>query len=156
MAGPLDSIAENLHALGQFFVRRRRFFAPLLAILTAAIAVPLAVLMMLPTILSWFASPLDMSKDLYTVNRPIAFTFLDAAGNEVGHRGAIIGKRLTLEDMPGYLPAAFIAMEDRNFYSHGGFDPKGLARALRQAVEIDPRRGGAVPSTKGTLGGSLA
>ena len=33
---------------------------------------------------------------------------------------------------------------------------KGLARALRQAVEIDPRRASAVPSTKGTLGGSLA
>ena len=32
---------------------------------------------------------------------------------------------------------------------------KGLARALRQAVEIDPRRGGVVPSTKGVLGGSL-
>ena len=32
---------------------------------------------------------------------------------------------------------------------------KGLARALRQAVEIDPRRAGAVPSTKGILGGSL-
>jgi imidazoleglycerol-phosphate dehydratase len=33
---------------------------------------------------------------------------------------------------------------------------KGLARALRQAVEIDPRRAGAIPSTKGVLGGSLA
>jgi imidazoleglycerol-phosphate dehydratase len=32
---------------------------------------------------------------------------------------------------------------------------KGLARALRMAVEIDPRRGDAVPSTKGVLGGSL-
>ena len=32
---------------------------------------------------------------------------------------------------------------------------KGLARALSQAVEIDPRRAGAVPSTKGVLGGSL-
>ena len=32
---------------------------------------------------------------------------------------------------------------------------KGLARALRKAVEIDPRLGGAVPSTKGVLGGSL-
>ncbi|MCH9019913.1 MAG: imidazoleglycerol-phosphate dehydratase HisB [Proteobacteria bacterium] len=32
---------------------------------------------------------------------------------------------------------------------------KGLARALRQAVEIDPRKAGAVPSTKGVLGGSL-
>ena len=30
---------------------------------------------------------------------------------------------------------------------------KGLARALRQAVAIDPRSSQAVPSTKGTLGG---
>lgn len=32
---------------------------------------------------------------------------------------------------------------------------KGLARALREAVEIDPRKSGAIPSTKGVLGGSL-
>jgi imidazoleglycerol-phosphate dehydratase len=32
---------------------------------------------------------------------------------------------------------------------------KGLARALRQAVAIDPRGGASVPSTKGVLGGSL-
>lgn len=30
---------------------------------------------------------------------------------------------------------------------------KGFARAMRQAVEIDPRKGGTVPSTKGMLGG---
>ncbi len=32
---------------------------------------------------------------------------------------------------------------------------KALARALRQAIEIDPRKEGEVPSTKGVLGGSL-
>jgi imidazoleglycerol-phosphate dehydratase len=32
---------------------------------------------------------------------------------------------------------------------------KGLARALRVAVEIDPRKSDAVPSTKGVLGGTL-
>jgi imidazoleglycerol-phosphate dehydratase len=30
---------------------------------------------------------------------------------------------------------------------------KGFARAMRQAIEIDPRKGGAIPSTKGILGG---
>ena len=30
---------------------------------------------------------------------------------------------------------------------------KGLARALRKAVEVDPRQAGRVPSTKGTLAG---
>ena len=32
---------------------------------------------------------------------------------------------------------------------------KALARALREAVEVDPRKADAVPSTKGVLGGSL-
>ena len=32
---------------------------------------------------------------------------------------------------------------------------KGLARSLRTAIEIDPRKSDAVPSTKGVLGGSL-
>ena len=32
---------------------------------------------------------------------------------------------------------------------------KGLARALRQAIEIAPRLASAIPSTKGVLGGSL-
>ena len=32
---------------------------------------------------------------------------------------------------------------------------KALARALRSAIEIDPRQADAVPSTKGTLGGTL-
>jgi len=33
---------------------------------------------------------------------------------------------------------------------------KGFARAMRSAVELDPRKGGAIPSTKGLLGeGSL-
>ena len=30
---------------------------------------------------------------------------------------------------------------------------KGFARAMRQAVELDSRKGGAIPSTKGRLGG---
>ena len=33
---------------------------------------------------------------------------------------------------------------------------KGLARALREAVALDPRKSDAVPSTKGVLGGSLS
>ena len=32
---------------------------------------------------------------------------------------------------------------------------KAVARAFRQAIEIDPRKADTIPSTKGTLGGSL-
>jgi penicillin-binding protein 1A len=105
-------------------------YGPAFAITMAILAVPLALLYLTPLVLGLFAPPLDPAIDLYAVNRPLAFTFLDAAGNDVGHRGAIVGQRLKLEEMPAYLPAAFIAMEDRRFYSHNGIDPLGLGRAL--------------------------
>jgi penicillin-binding protein 1A len=105
-------------------------YAPAFAITMAVISVPLALLYLGPVVLGLFAPALDPKVDLYAVNRPLAFTFLDAKGNEVGHRGAIVGARLKLEQMPPFLPAAFIAMEDRRFYSHNGIDPRGLARAI--------------------------
>jgi penicillin-binding protein 1A len=127
MAG--DHLSENFEALGAWFGRRRAFFARLFTIVVAIVVVPSAALFLLPTLLSWLAPPLDLTQDLYAVNRPVAFTFLDADGDIVGHRGAIIGERLKLEEMPAYLPAAFIAMEDRSFYSNQGFDVRGLVRA---------------------------
>jgi len=105
-------------------------FAPVFAIAMAVIALPLAALYLLPAVLGLFAPPLDPTVDLYAVNRPAAYTFLDAEGHEIGHRGAVVGRRLNLSDMPAYLPAAFIAMEDRRFYSHHGIDPRGLLRAV--------------------------
>ena len=105
-------------------------YGPAFAIIMAILAVPLSLLYLTPLVLGLFAPKLDPAIDLYAVNRPLAFTFLDAAGNDVGHRGAIVGERLKLEEMPPYLPAAFIAMEDRRFYYHNGIDPLGLGRAL--------------------------
>lgn len=115
-----------MHAGLQIVVR----LAPALAIVIAVIAAPIAFVYLLPSLLGLFVSPLNPHIDLYAVNRPAAYTFLDADGHVVGHRGAVVGERLRLEDMPKYLPAAFIAMEDRRFYSHHGIDPRGLLRAL--------------------------
>jgi penicillin-binding protein 1A len=118
--------SEDLHKITRVTDR----YAPAFAIVMAVIAVPLALLYLTPMVLGLFAPALDPNIDLYAVNRPLAFTFLDVNGTEVGHRGAIVGERLKLEEMPKYLPAAFIAMEDRRFYSHNGIDPLGLARAM--------------------------
>ena len=67
--------------------------------------------------------------DLYALNRPPSMSFLDENGNPAGVRGAIVGERLKLSEMPSYLPAAFLAMEDRKFYQHHGIDPRSLLRA---------------------------
>ena len=37
---------------------------------------------------------------------------------------------MPLKDLPRYVPQAFVAIEDRRFYSHHGVDPIGIARAL--------------------------
>src|ERR1051325_2307203 len=128
----LDSLAWRR------LVEAARPFSPAFSIAMAVIAIPLALLYLTPLLLGLFAPRLDPAIDLYAVNRPLAFTFLDVNGNEVGHRGAVVGERLKLEEMPAYLPAAFIAMEDRRFYYHNGIDPLGLARAL--LLDIKARR----------------
>jgi penicillin-binding protein 1A len=125
-----DDGSDPLKARLRHWAQIAEPWTPHFAIAMAALAVPLALLYLLPQILGLFAPRLDPRLDLYAVNRPTAFTFLDAAGNDVGHRGAIVGERLKLEEMPAYLPAAFVAMEDRRFYSHNGIDPVGLTRAL--------------------------
>lgn len=127
MAG--DRSNRHLQPVGRWADGGRGALRPILTVLIVIIAIPAAVLFLLPTVLSWLAPPLDLHQDLYAVNRPVGFTFLDQDGNVIGHRGAVVGERLKLEEMPPYLPAAFIAMEDRTYYSNSGFDMRGLLRA---------------------------
>ncbi|MGA9795788.1 MAG: PBP1A family penicillin-binding protein [Rhizomicrobium sp.] len=128
-----DHWRENLEAaerwLRGLFHRRAGLWVRIGAVALLVIFVPLTLLDMSPEILGLFAPPIDLSKDLYSINRPVAFTFLDAEGHDAGHRGAVVGDRLSIAQMPPYLPAAFIAMEDRSFYTNAGIDPKGLLRA---------------------------
>jgi penicillin-binding protein 1A len=89
-------------------------------------------------VMSALAPPIPMNADLYVLNRPAALTFKDETGQVLGVRGAVVGERLKLAEMPSFLPAAFLAMEDRKFYRHHGVDPSGLARAA--IVDFKARR----------------
>ncbi|HEY4264901.1 MAG TPA: transglycosylase domain-containing protein, partial [Micropepsaceae bacterium] len=89
-------------------------------------------------VMSAVAPVIPAHADLYALNRPQALTFTDETGQVVGVRGAIVGERLKLSDMPPYLPAAFLAMEDRKFYRHHGIDLNGLMRAAM--VDLKARR----------------
>ncbi|MGB0960028.1 MAG: penicillin-binding protein 1A [Halocynthiibacter sp.] len=40
-----------------------------------------------------------------------------------------------IEDIPDLVKFAFISAEDKNFYSHGGFDARGIASAALEAVK---------------------
>jgi len=119
-----------VEALGGWIMAHKRILLRLCVGAVAILSLPLFALFMLPIVLGLLAPPLDLKQDLYAINRPVAFTFLDASGAVVGRRGAAVGERLRLEDMPAYLPAAFVAMEDRRFYDHHAVDPRGIVRAL--------------------------
>jgi penicillin-binding protein 1A len=41
---------------------------------------------------------------------------------------------VSLEALPAHVPQAYIAIEDRRFYEHGGFDSRGIARAVAELV----------------------
>ncbi len=47
-----------------------------------------------------------------------------------------------LEDVPIYLREATIAVEDKDFYKHGGFDPKGILRATFNTLVRGKLQGG--------------
>lgn len=122
-------LLKNLQSYRLYASRHEPRFLRVFVKVVLVAAIPVVLLFLLPTYLIWSAPNIPLPKDLYATNRPIAFTFLDADGNIAGHRGAIVGERLKLHDMPSYLPAAFIAMEDRSFYENDGIDLRGLLRA---------------------------
>jgi penicillin-binding protein 1A len=49
-------------------------------------------------------------------------------------RGEMSGTDVSIKELPTYLPRAFVAIEDRRFFSHYGVDPIGLLRAAAANV----------------------
>ena len=66
---------------------------------------------------------------LAAAERTPSVTYLDRYGQLIGRRGDQQGRALFLTELPDYLPAAVLAVEDRKFYLHPGVDPFGVARA---------------------------
>ena len=61
--------------------------------------------------------------------RPPTIQIVGLDGSVLASRGEMAGANVALKDLPPYLPKAFIAIEDRRFYSHYGIDPWGILRA---------------------------
>lgn len=72
---------------------------------------------------------LDIPK-LPPITRAPQVTFLDRNGRVIGVRGGRYAPPVDVARLPRYVPAAFVAIEDRRFYEHQGFDLKGIARAI--------------------------
>jgi penicillin-binding protein 1A len=77
----------------------------------------------------WVGAHLPPIQSLEIPKRPPSIQIVDVNARVLVTRGDGGGAVLSLAELPAYLPKAFIAIEDRRFYSHYGVDPLGVGRA---------------------------
>jgi penicillin-binding protein 1A len=78
--------------------------------------------------IAWLAVTAPLSQSLKPPTPP-SITVTADDGTPIARRGAIIGAPVDAEKLPAHVREAFLAIEDRGFYSHWGISPKGIARA---------------------------
>ena len=78
----------------------------------------------------WVGAHLPAIQSLEIPKRPPTIQITGLDGSVLATRGEMAGSNVSLKDLPPYLPKAFIAIEDRRFYSHYGVDPL-VSRARR-------------------------
>jgi penicillin-binding protein 1A len=93
----------------------------------------------LVALFAYHASKLPPIDQLAVPKRPPNIAILSTDGALLANRGDTGGAAIHLTELPAYTPKAFIAIEDRRFYSHWGLDPLGILRAVTRNVT---RRGG--------------
>ncbi|MCW8952402.1 MAG: penicillin-binding protein 1A [Rhodospirillales bacterium] len=80
-------------------------------------------------VVSYFAYTLPDLDTAMTGSHRALVTLLDDEGKRFAGFGDLTGSPLEIRELPGHLPNAVMATEDRRFYSHPGLDFIGLARA---------------------------
>ncbi len=89
----------------------------------------MAGLALFAVLIGWLTFTAPLSKSLEPIAPP-QVTLLASDGTPIARQGAIVEAPVKVADLPPHVVQAFIAIEDRRFYSHWGIDPRGIARAL--------------------------
>jgi penicillin-binding protein 1A len=92
-------------------------------------------------LLAWLAITAPLSKSLQPIAPP-QLTLLAADGTPIARNGAVVDKPVEVEELPPHVLEAFLAIEDRRFYSHWGIDPRGIARAAWSNLTTGRTQGG--------------
>ncbi|ASK86816.1 transglycosylase domain-containing protein [Sphingorhabdus sp. SMR4y] len=80
-------------------------------------------------LIAYLAITAPLSKSLQPIAPP-QITLLTSDGQPFARNGAVVDDPVEVAKLPDHLIEAFLAIEDRRFYSHWGVDPRGLGRAL--------------------------
>jgi penicillin-binding protein 1A len=85
-------------------------------------------------IIAFAVSTLPPIQSLEVPKRPPTVEIAGTDGRTLVMRGEMSGRDVSIKELPTYLPRAFVAIEDRRFFSHYGVDPIGLLRATAANV----------------------
>jgi penicillin-binding protein 1A len=80
-------------------------------------------------VIGWVAAHLPPIQSLEVPKRPPSVQIVGLNGRVLATRGEMGGAAVALRELPPFVPKAFIAIEDRRFFSHHGIDPLGVVRA---------------------------
>jgi penicillin-binding protein 1A len=100
-----------------------------------------ALLALFILLVAFLAVTAPLSKSLQPIVPP-QITLLAADGTPIARNGANIEAPVEVAKLPPHVVEAFLATEDRRFYSHWGVDPRGLLRAAWSNVTGGQRQGG--------------
>ena len=105
--------------------RRRRRFWTFRRILTTLFMLAVSAALLV----GWLSWRLPVSRALDPLPTP-ALVLVSADGHPFARRGYVKDRPVEVDALPPYVPAAFVAIEDRRFYRHFGVDLIGVGRAL--------------------------
>lgn len=112
--------------------RRRRSLLPTLAYWTLVLG--FWGMLGAGVVVAYYAAQLPPIDQLAIPKRPPNIAILAEDGTLLANRGDTGGPAIKLGELPPYLPKAFVAIEDRRFFSHHGIDPFGIFRAAVKNV----------------------
>lgn len=104
--------------------RRRRWWA---------VRIVAAILALFIALVAWLAITAPLGKSLEPIAPP-QITLLASDGTPIARSGASVEAPVDASKLPDHVVGAFLAIEDRRFYSHWGVDPRGIARAAWTGV----------------------
>lgn len=103
---------------------------PMLSLITTLVVFALGVFLAGMIALKLYLMSLPPIKNLNTLKPNIVTTFCAADGEVIKTFAAYTYSNVELKEVPEQLVKALIATEDKNFYSHPGYDMLGLARSM--------------------------
>src|SRR5262249_56575047 len=84
--------------------------------------------------IAFVVSTLPPIQSLEVPKRPPTVEIVGLDGRPLTMRGEMSGTDVPIKELSPYLPRAFVAIEDRRFFSHFAVDPIGLLRAAAANV----------------------